>query len=250
MKRFQYFIPNKRTANLDDIKAAGLGYAIDKSAGPRAVSLGPGGTPGAIVCQGPDMPVGYYPDMQTWVPAPSGDSDEPPYWIGFDPANKPTPDDLVRENVIAGGTVKMEDGSAWIVPETRSWRDEGGDLPQFSTRLPSMIDCDAHGRPCDGKIVPRYRDLFDTGLEVLIYLVHRQGSDASTVLQYGVNCIETNYRVSMFELGSQVLDCLSTDAMMDAIQVAIDLEGYQAALKKSVGRQVRPTTDTDSGSEQ
>lgn len=265
MSQYQYFIPGVPVATADILHARGLcslvknvsgdsGIAklisrVTRSGG-RGVSNGPGGQNGVIVS---DEVVGYYPQQQKWVPAPIGDAETPPYWVGFNRDALPTVADLAREDMLTGKPVTFRNGSTWQVPVLREWQDGGDALPIWSTPLPLMVDIDRYGRAIDGPVVPEYRDLFDVGLKILIRLITSKDPEGFAItndvfMQFAADALGCNYRVSLLELSSQVMDCLSTDDAIKVVKTAIDLEGYKAALGNWAGRQGRPDTDTDAGS--
>lgn len=248
MTKFLYFIPGRQSAvDKAKIESVGLNYALD-SAGGRGVLRGPEDGPGTILCDDSSI-IGYYPDKQTWRPGPREADGDAPYWIGFETDNPPTPESLARPTQLGGPLVRFFNGGQWRVPVLRQW--EAGDEPGqalWSTTLPSMIDIDAYGIPIEGNVVPQYRDLFDVGLQVLAKMVGGESSlSNSQLIQFAADCLGANYRVSLLELTA--LECLCTDDARKVIEAAIDLSGYEEAVKNSAGRQDRPDTDSDSGSE-
>lgn len=231
----------------DDIERLGLGYAIDKPTSKGCT--GPGQQRGYVMGSSPEHLCKMHEPSQTWVPAPKLGNEKAPFYVGWE-GDLPTPDSLKRERIIDGETITMVDGSKWIVPQLVNWQ-EGDSVPVvWSTRLPITIDVDDFGNPCDGTVVHRYKDLFDTGLMVLSKLAGSKdiGITNSQAILFAANCLGVNYRVSMFELSSKVLSCLSTDDAIRIIHSAIDWKGYQDAVGNWGGRQGRPTTDTESGS--
>ena len=245
-----YFVPGVSVISPEKIGELGLSYAVKKfnAIGCR---VGPNGSSGAIVSSDGQV-VGYFPDRQQWTPAPRGDSDDPPFWIGFDREQRPTPETLARTEQLVGQRVMFRDGSVWNVPQLVLWHDsESDDLPAvYSTPLPVMVDVDRFGNPTDGPVVKEYRELFDLGLRVVAKLAGN-GDESLTgaqLMHFAANVIGVNYRVGLLELSASVLDCLSTDDARKVMLAAIDWTGYEGALGNWVGRQGRPTTDSDSGS--
>jgi hypothetical protein len=265
MSQFQYFIPGPSIATPSLLAERGLvslvggtggNGAIAKlisrvtGSGGRGVSNGPGGQNGVIVGQEIE---GYYADRQTWVPAPQGDADVPPYWVGYASDLMPTVESLAREQLLPGKPITFRDGSVWNVPTLCNWH-EGAEVPVvWTTPLPMMVDIDRYGQAIDGPVVPEYRDLFDVGLKILARIVAgKDDSDVpitnTTLMQFAADVLGCNYRVSLLELSFSVMDRLSTEDAMRVVESAIDMEGYWSALGNWAGRQGRPVTDTDSGS--
>ena len=245
-----YFIPGASSVTRDQVAELGLLYAIDSFKGLGAV--GPSGVRGQVVCSSGEIQ-GYYPDKQTWIAAPKGDEEVPPFWVGWNNENRPTPEALARDEVLPGELITFRDGSKWNVPKLVSWEeDPNGERPAvYSTPLPQMIDVDKYGNPVNGSVVKEYRDLFDLGMRVLAKrIVGDDDLTVAQVLHFAADVIGMNYRVSLLELSSSVLDHISTDDASRVIDVAIDWQGYEGALGNWAGRQGRPITDTDSGSSQ
>ncbi|MEM6980605.1 MAG: hypothetical protein AAF539_13160, partial [Planctomycetota bacterium] len=215
MSRFLYFVPDVAMVTQDVASKLGLQYAFDgMSIETRGVTRGPSGGAGAVAIAGDigDQSVGVYPDQQTWLPAPQGDEESPPYWIGWPKDNTPKPDGLKRTEQSVGAMLQLEGGSTWHVPTLLSWH-PGEDVPAvWDSPLPRMLDVDRYGNLVAGPIVPRYRDLFDVGMQILAKMVSGGDWGISVVSfnQFACDCLSVNYHVSPLELSARVLDCLST----------------------------------------
>lgn len=265
MSQFQYFIPGVSQATPQILADRGLCSLIPGSKAPdgliaklisrvvspsgRGVRGGPGGLHGVIVGE---SITGYYPDRQTWVPAPQGDADQPPYWIGFDSASKPTPSDLQRDELLTSKPVTFRDGTVWQVPVLREWSPGESTPVIWDSPLPMMVGLNRYGQAVEDKVVPEYRDLFDVGARILFRMIGSETlvSDVTpeTYIQFAADVLGMNYRVSLLELSSSVLDCLSTEDAMKVVKHAVDAKGYLAAMGNWAGRQGRPDTDTNAGS--
>jgi len=125
---FLYYIPKASDASAVELRA--VGHALDGPPAVRETTRGPDGGPGHVLgrAAAPGS-VGYWPDRHTWRPLRPG---EPAgAWLGYDPADLPTPADLLRREPIDGYEVTLEgrDGpSRWLVPVARIFP-EGTNLP-------------------------------------------------------------------------------------------------------------------------
>lgn len=244
---FQYFIPTTaKTLSRSDVENVGLGYAIDHPI-PREVIDGPGHKKGLALAHGKG---GYVDkDSQTWVPAPTLGADEPPYWVGW--KDVPSPEDLARDEQLPGDWVTFEDGSKWMVPKLMLWADSPSDtVPAiWHHSLPCCIDIDDFGNPVMGDVQPKYKDLFDFGMRVMTKVSGgKESLGDADLMKFATHCLGVNYRVSLLELSSKVMGCLTGKDALNVVLSAIDLEAYKEAVGNWAGRQGRPTTDTPSGS--
>ena len=143
-----YFLPNIESKallageqlNRQVLRAHGLDevFADVRTAGEVAVmewrSKGPGDKSGVLLtylkeCPTRDIPQhwGYYPDHQNWEPLAAG----LPTWIGWNPDQPPTPEDLRRRSLVPGYHYVLGDGNPWVVPIVRR--------PDDSTNLPRRM---------------------------------------------------------------------------------------------------------------
>jgi hypothetical protein len=131
MAGFLYFLPNVRTARIEDIRAMGLGYAFDAGFAQRGLvgGGGPEGLSGCIVTADPSADpdsFAYLPDRQTWQRIPpaardasiEGQTPGPDPWVGYVTASPPGPADLAREVPLPRGHSILLGGS----PGGRVWR--------------------------------------------------------------------------------------------------------------------------------
>lgn len=246
---FLYFIPTNATQVIpDDIDRLGLGYAIDKPT-PRGCT-GPERQRGFAMRENPDNLVNFNRDSQTWVPAPKLDAESPPYWVGWE--SLPTPEDLQRAEQVPGDWVTLVDGSKWLVPKLMNWSESGDkDRPAvWSHCLPRCIGIDENGNPTQADLVPKYSDLFDFGMKVIVRLSGiESGITDNEFIRFAANCLGVNYRVSLLELSTRVMGCLTVEDAIQIVYAAVDYKAYEDAVGNVDGRQGRPTTDTDSGSD-
>lgn len=118
MSGFLYFIPEQKTApsaellfelGLADKGDRRNGRVLPDHANNQVLDgRGPGGVGGWIVGPGGELAT-YEPAVQTWIRAER-------WWIGYRHAARPTPNDLVRWDMVRGTPVRLADGAAWIVP--------------------------------------------------------------------------------------------------------------------------------------
>lgn len=253
----QYFVPGSSQTTPQVLSDLGLcvlnevsqtiATRISRVVSPsgRGVRGGPGGLHGVIVGE---SIAGYYPDRQTWVPAPQGDEDQPPYWVGWSNDSKPTAAELIRSELLPSKTVTFRDGSAWEVPILYQWH-EGAETPAvWSSPLPTMVDIDRYGHATEGPVVSEYRAVFELGMKILIRTASANDGSADEIstsdyLQFACDLLACNYRVSLLELSSSVMDCFSRTDAMNVILAAIDWEGYLAAADAWVNGQSEQTVE-------
>lgn len=251
MNGFYYFFPKVQSVGRELIDRLNLSYATTVVSGGRSVSGGPGGHNGIIIGKSPSDVGEYRADRQTWVAGPQGTGDYPPFYVGWWNEKKPRPDDLARDKQFEGDRLTFVDGSRWVVPKVREWVESNSEeIPAlWRTQLPVMVSMDRYGAACEGPVVPQYRDVFDLSLKVLAQLSGRGEVALSPkdLIAFAANLLSMNYRVGLFELSSLVMDCMSTSDANQVIMSAIDWEGYEAALKKWIGRSARPDIATPSG---
>lgn len=248
---FLYFIPDVTTLSREKITQLGLDYA-DLKTGGRGVNGGPGGKNGVITCGGGDAGAGYYPLKQIWAPAPQGDEDEPPFWVGYAKADKPTPESLQRAQLHGGEWVTFLDGSKWLVPHLREWLEGDSDASPvlYQVTLPCLVTVDRYGLASKGGVIPAYEQIYEAGLKIHAQLAHgvRSLTDAQW-LQFAADLLSMNYRVGLFELSEAVSKYLSCDDAVAVVKAGIDFDGYTRTMGNVVGRLTRPTDDLPSGFE-
>lgn len=247
---FTYYIPGAKSVTDELVTRKNLEYAITARGG-REVLHGPDGSFGVAI-RSDGKSAGYFPDKQKWCEAPRGDEDAAPYWVGYDLDDPPTPEDLDRGEKLLGQAITLQDGSTWNVPILCMWH-EGEDRPAYyEVTLPCLIDIDHYGRCVSGPVLPKYKDLFDVGLRVLVQMTNR-GLDSFSqqqILQFALDVLGLQYRVSLLEMSSRCLGIVSLDDAFQIVRIAIQLDDYRELVKNWGGRQARPDIDTNSGAEQ
>jgi hypothetical protein len=232
---FNYFLPDRRTANLNDLVQCGLGYVFQpESAATAAIAAtvrpvynGPGGQNGVIVSTS-DQWIGYYQGQQEWRQEP-GKS----HWVGLWTADRPTPDSLARQNQVSGTTLLLDDGQSWLIPKARHFEEFDGEIG-FGINLPTRLTRDELGNWVRGEIKQRYRRLWDLATELVGAVAGDQTTFAS-IDELAVEAFTCNYRVSATEL--DLLGIYDVAVRDRVIRIVIDLDGWAEIVKKKRTRQ-------------
>lgn len=156
-----YFLPDRQSVDLAELRRIGLGHAFDRSGfGQGRIDRGPDGGRGVLLawCDGWEARLGYRPEEQRWRAIPAS-----PAQVGTYRAEPAGPGDLVRPDPLPGDPVTLGDGREWIVPKVRAWRgDEDG--AGWAGQLPTVAGLDADGNWTTGEIVERYQALYRRAL--------------------------------------------------------------------------------------
>ncbi len=232
---FQYFFPNKRSIKLEQLLEAGLGYVFEPETSARtktpftpiSVTNGPDGQHGLIVSLS-DEHIGYYKDKQVWKQEFGAD-----YWVGMwtDPAKRPTPESLARENQIKGQWLRLADGHDWLFPMATYWEhDNQGDITPVRT-LPGRMIRNEFGRWTIGSVTERYRKLWNYACEFWGSYVSGAVDDTD-IDDAVVECFKTNYRVNAAEI--ELLEVYEPHLREQAMWVLLDLDNYSTLIKKKL----------------
>jgi len=231
MAGFLYYLPNVRTLNEAGVREAGLAYALGRG-GPtyQAMSPGPNGSAGVLFtlpgasgqCASSEAA-----GRATWAQVPNA-----AVWVGFDPDDPPTPEDLARERQIDGHGVTLEDGQQWLVPVARAL---AGHCP-----LPRRVSWDgAQWSP--GEVLERYRDL-EGHAQRLWGLVMGAAeatpeTEAPPPITFADECdiaaaaLALNYRLGPAEIS--LLGLFSTESEARVALAIIDWPALEALKKKA-----------------
>lgn len=117
---YQIFLPNTDDAGVPGkLAAVGLGDHVE---GAEAVlcDAGPDGL-GGVLCAwrkpGDGADLCYNAERQTWVSAAAeGHLEKGRYWVGFDDARPPLPNELQRVYAYRGHWCELADGNRWLIP--------------------------------------------------------------------------------------------------------------------------------------
>jgi len=249
MASFLYFIPGIAGVTRADIERVGLGAIFpDRLPAWCGCEHGPGGLAG-VVCVAPRIEElggaapkhGYFPAKQTWVPSPSKT-----WWIGYETAARPRPQDLHRPEMIAGYNVRLEDGNEWLVPVARS-------IPRGSI-LPRRMSLGPNGEIV-WEALPRFAAFSALAEEAWLDYRRVNGwlepDEAALEMTHdrardvAVAALAMNYRVGLVELA--VLQVLSTANMIEVLDAMIDVPAFVAAARRAAEQKKNsdPTTTPD-----
>jgi hypothetical protein len=164
---FLYFLPGEHQGDVDVslLRRRGLGYAFDdKSAMAKnpITGRGPGGHSGVLVADDRRTPghrTRYDPEAQTWRTVPKTGDD--PAWVGIWNASPPTPEILLRTEVIAGRWAELGDGRDWAIPVVRACR-EDQDAIVGTPAVPCRADLGDNGTFVRGEVLPAYQGIWES----------------------------------------------------------------------------------------
>ena len=185
---------------------------------------GPEGKRGAVIAMQPKggsaAKCGYYPDKQTW-------KDAGTYWIGFETDNRPTPQELAREQQIDGFEVELNDGHSWVVPIVHA---TFSTLPQgYKVKGDDIEFCHAPQYADIMKRAEQWHDLLYANIDSIV-------DDTKEELRFAVDCLALNYRINLAIAGTDCLDLIRLPLIVRLILFALGaplLERELAAKKKS-----------------
>jgi hypothetical protein len=218
MAGFVYYLPHvTRTISPEQIRAAGLAYALPRRIASAGVARGPDGGGGIVFADGDRVDagaVGYFPDRQEWMQAPGGLA-----WVGLDRAARPGPDDLVRPETLDGHRVLLGDGLEWLIPAVRGWQVAG----ERACLLPKAATLDAAGNWASGEILEPFAGLWDAALRWWDSVYEAAQDDRASFTYSGlfdaaVVALQAHYRVGKVEAALlKLLTTKSAVAVMDAV---------------------------------
>ena len=234
MTGFLYFIPEKASADHSILVDAGI-TAMDgnETIAVRQVDSGPNNHPGVIIiCQNQGSTLktarhGFYRDDQQWIECESGQ-----FWLGYEVAKKPSPDDLIRAQPIEGHQVDLGDDNQWLIPIARQFPN--------GTRLPQSIKCGVDGSMVF-EAIEKYAGI--TADADLLFETFTQGADIDDAefVRIAIDCLAINYRVSKYE--ASALSLLSTTNINQLTGALIDMP----SIKAETEAQLKKNTVPDSG---
>lgn len=235
MAGFIYFIPGGRGASAEALEAVGLNEMLgDLSLSSGQIDKGPNGAGGVLIrIDGDRAPrLRYAGEGQVWRECAGGK-----FWLGYDREHPPTPEDLVRPDLIDGHSVLLEDGNKWLIPVARV----------FATGGPPMfrMNVDNDGNWVVGDTIARLKavevDAEAVWQELLTSLDAGKGDeDAVKVLltteaDMCVRALAVNYHLGRYEIGA--LGLLSPRVTSEITLALIDwptIVADSAAQKKTL----------------
>lgn len=239
---FYYWIPQANSTNKEKLQQLGLAYAFDGKWTIRGADPGPDAQRGIVVVAGDnaDGRLGYYPERQTWRQIPKSEC-----WCGYYTENRPTPDQLARQDQIPGVWLELDDGNKWQVPVARRMV-EVDDWLYPVCALPTRLTLSAEGIWQPGEIKPRYERLWQlaTQYETAFSdaMANQEPDDKGMVTvkfeepdELAVLTMQTNYRVSAVEL--DLLGIYDYLARRRIIDVLLDRATWDKWVKKKTAEQ-------------
>jgi len=237
MAAFLYFLPGRRDVSRESVESAGITAVDDLS----SVSFceterGPDGGAGIIFAvepktEGGKLPkVGYYPKNQQW-----SSCNNAKFWLGVSTEHKPTPEDLLKTESIAGHSVVLADNNLWTVPLARSFP-SGSALPKALVLGPN------------GELVveslPEFAKISEIADEVYNSLLGESDSiDVTKGWDMSIQSLSLNYRLSKWE--ASALKILSTRNVTEVLEALVDVPSIKAQIDSEKKRQLN--TDSSKG---
>lgn len=243
MAGFLYYLPGRtRDVEVADLRKAGLGHAFDDTCTACEVQTGPDGKAGVIVADDRRVPanlIKYKPDEQQWRGIPGSDIQ-----VGMYTEDRPTPDDLERDQMLLGHMVRMGDGNDWLVPIARGYKEEDGEL-RWYVALPQVDELKDDGEWFAGEIVDPFKPLWNSAMRwwnafcAAVGAETTQGeADGTTSFEFGelvqavVMVLAANYLVGTAEIG--LLKLSNGQCRPNVMNATIDLPTIIAWNKKKL----------------
>jgi hypothetical protein len=207
---------------LESIRARVFWDVDPKSLPVVGIDRGPSGQSGHLLLgPGQHRVFGFAKDEQEW-------RDCGEFWLGWDKQRLPTPEELQRERVVPGETVKLADGLEWVCPVIRR-PVEGCYLPG----VPAVLQ--KFGSTYQTKVNPRYLDVWNDSGKAWDRFFSKS-IKLSEMLDHSVNFLSTNYRIEV--ASASALEIFDADAMESVLSIGLglhDIDEVDALLKKKTG---------------
>jgi len=248
---FLYFIPGKvKTMSLSraDVNDAGLGYAFESSPVCCGTKAGPNEEAGTVIASVASIAgrrIGYYPKQQTWMEIPRS-----PCWIGWFNDAIPQPQNLRREDMLPGPSVRLSDGNWWQIPLARAVSSDEEDY-EVQSAIPAARVLDESGQWVRGAPEARYAKLWDVANEVWDSVLEATESISDDKMELSfetdacVLALQANYRVASIEIS--VLGLLTDQTVSKIIKAMIGIDRLLERLKKKKDLSGDDTSDGDLG---
>jgi hypothetical protein len=244
-----YFIEtDKGTLTATDLRAAGLGYALEgDGVEARQLHDGPGGGRGVICVPQPAVPQSTSPPpakfdraTQTWRRGPAAGAGGK-FWVGFNNDARPGPDQLARARRYAGTPVRLLDDHDWIVPRCVAI------LEDRPPTLPYVFDLADDGQTVTASIDPRYTRLCDAAFDLWLAFSGQQQQQATRSakltgtqqVQLACDALAVNYRLSMLEAVG-LLKLIGTEQRNAILRAMIDADEVEAAYFRATEEKKSP----------
>lgn len=246
MPGFIYYIPGRDSGLTPaDVVPLGLSYALDGPLASVGCKTGPdrrGGVLAALAASVPSERLGYHPDKQTWRKIPGTE-----LWVGMYPTEPPDLQSLARKQQIEGHQVKMADGRRWLVPLSRAWIEEDGEL-RYLEKLPRHSVLDDDGRWRTGDVLGRFAALWRLAVRweeawwksvVEIAGGEEEEGDSSVKVEFefddlhesAIEVLGYNYRIGPAE--ADLLGLLTWGISREIMLALVDMPTRQAWFKKN-----------------
>ncbi len=140
---------------------------------------------------------------QTWKPMPTVDANdgEPVRrWLGWWTKDPPRPEDLERENGIAGNILPDACDRNWLVPLIRSVDEQIYEQAVSVNKLPCYYKIDESGNLIDGDVLPKYAHLWNITEKPWHDMVNGLEVQESEVWPIVCEILGANYAVGPCEL--------------------------------------------------
>lgn len=186
---------------------------------------GPGDLSGTIIAycdRQPPRRIGYYAD-QKWEKIGDGST----LWVGTEPNEPATPEQLQKRRVHPGYSLELGDGNTYTIPVVRR--------PDGSTNLPTDMVFDAAGK-LQEPIKPAYTRYWESSAEVCQWFFGGEPAapDKAKALQLAIEVLGLNYRYGLAE--HQALRLIDATNFLAILALSVDLPRVQLeqeAQKKS-----------------
>jgi len=238
MASFLYWIPGGGvTVPPEQIDEHGLAYAFDGGCTARTCDRGPDGQRGAVVVAGgnEDGKCGYWPSKQAWRQVAGRSA-----WVGMYNQNKPTPDDLIRQQQVTGVWIDADDGSRWLAPIARKWH-VLDDQIVWDYNLPRRLTLNDDGLWVPGEVKPRYERIWQLAMDYEATATEALAkADSASVVRFryddmdllAISALQVNYRIGPIEL--DMLGVYDDQLRQRIVDVLLDNDTWQDWIKKKV----------------
>lgn len=220
MPQFLYFIPDPAFLTAEKLRVLGLAATLPlKGLQQNQGVTGPTGARGLLATLGPAETCVYDPHRQAWQACAANGS----FWLGFETATQPGPQDLLRPDALGGLPVELADGRQWTVPIARAF--------EHPPSIPRALSLNAAGE-LEQRPIARYAAIVADATRVWQDFRRQAGDDTAGEASGGplpleegwrIACaaLAMNYRVTPWEIGAMGL--LTTANYTRVLEALIDV---------------------------